>query len=484
MAEWLWCADVDSSRDVADLSLRMLAFLGIGVAASVGAYSAGRMGTETLSDRASTTGRPSVALGGGADSECSLTCECPHHKDSPARRQLASLRAGKGAIVFGYRVPFVGPAILAAVCVAAHDKLAIMQQQTHAEAMAGQPGAADPAADEWIVFANHSSVFVAALVACLSASLFTRLSRLPTTPTATPPTAAAAAKEAPMPASVAAVRTLQHRPGACTLAARYGARTAAFWSLVGCAFLSRVELPVRDLETRQYDSEGIYTVRLGSLLYHNRHQLLATVVDGYTWLRQFSEQRGGAWKVGEELWNAIQERRAGQGADYATLGLDPSGVSPETGQPIDAAQVKAAYRGLAKRLHPDRLSADLSERERQEAVERFRRVTKAYETLSTKLGKGKHASGEEGSTDGGSGHWRAQETGDANSADSEEKQRRPANRRNAKRAEPSVQVKPTKTEQKEHRREQAQEAPEKSRKDKTTTKRGGKGRREKAKEDL
>ncbi len=55
---------------------------------------------------------------------------------------------------------------------------------------------------------------------------------------------------------------------------------------------------------------------------------------------------------------------------YAVLGL---------GHSATAAEIKAAYRFLAKALHPDRWQTD---REKTLATDRFRRVANAYRVLS------------------------------------------------------------------------------------------------------
>ena len=47
----------------------------------------------------------------------------------------------------------------------------------------------------------------------------------------------------------------------------------------------------------------------------------------------------------------------------------------------DEQEIKSAYRRLVKRYHPDTLSANVSEKEREEATERFRSIHEAYEFL-------------------------------------------------------------------------------------------------------
>jgi len=52
----------------------------------------------------------------------------------------------------------------------------------------------------------------------------------------------------------------------------------------------------------------------------------------------------------------------------------------------DEQEVKSAYRRLAKKYHPDTLSANVSEEEREEAAARFRSIHEAYEfLLSTEM---------------------------------------------------------------------------------------------------
>ena len=57
---------------------------------------------------------------------------------------------------------------------------------------------------------------------------------------------------------------------------------------------------------------------------------------------------------------------------YKVLGLSP-GASDE--------EVKAAYRKLAKKYHPDTLPANASEEEREEVTARFRSIHEAYEFM-------------------------------------------------------------------------------------------------------
>ena len=47
----------------------------------------------------------------------------------------------------------------------------------------------------------------------------------------------------------------------------------------------------------------------------------------------------------------------------------------------DEQEIKSAYRRLVKRYHPDTLPANVSEKEREEATERFRSIHEAYEFL-------------------------------------------------------------------------------------------------------
>ena len=47
----------------------------------------------------------------------------------------------------------------------------------------------------------------------------------------------------------------------------------------------------------------------------------------------------------------------------------------------DEQEIKSAYRRMAKKYHPDKLPAGISEKEREEAVERFRSIHEAYEFL-------------------------------------------------------------------------------------------------------
>ena len=47
----------------------------------------------------------------------------------------------------------------------------------------------------------------------------------------------------------------------------------------------------------------------------------------------------------------------------------------------DEQEIKSAYRRMAKKYHPDTLSANVSEKEKEEAVARFRSINEAYEFL-------------------------------------------------------------------------------------------------------
>jgi curved DNA-binding protein CbpA len=65
---------------------------------------------------------------------------------------------------------------------------------------------------------------------------------------------------------------------------------------------------------------------------------------------------------------------------YGILGLTPDADAT-------LADVKRAYRKLARQHHPDRNNADPG------AIDRFRRITEAYEYLSAHLQDNAHANG-------------------------------------------------------------------------------------------
>ena len=63
----------------------------------------------------------------------------------------------------------------------------------------------------------------------------------------------------------------------------------------------------------------------------------------------------------------------GQENCYEVLGVSPEATDKE---------IKKAYKGYAKDLHPDRFAKqDLSAEEKSEIEDRFRRIATAYETL-------------------------------------------------------------------------------------------------------
>ncbi len=53
----------------------------------------------------------------------------------------------------------------------------------------------------------------------------------------------------------------------------------------------------------------------------------------------------------------------------------------EISENADEQEIKSAYRRLVKMCHPDKLPADISEKEKEEAVERFRSIHEAYNFL-------------------------------------------------------------------------------------------------------
>ena len=83
------------------------------------------------------------------------------------------------------------------------------------------------------------------------------------------------------------------------------------------------------------------------------------------------EKRGGkGQKAHETRFNNVTNTRTKEALQLL-----------EITENADEQEIKSAYRRMAKKYHPDKLPAGISEKEREEAVERFRSIHEAYEFL-------------------------------------------------------------------------------------------------------
>ena len=152
---------------------------------------------------------------------------------------------------------------------------------------------------------------------------------------------------------------------------------AAWWILCLAAIGLHAQVPVENAASMRFDRGGLVTCSLGPVLLQNRHAVLTEALRVLEALRVWRVRRG--WSgVRDDLLSLLSSED-----EYAVLGLEKGKAS--------LAEVKAAHRRLARDLHPDRLAATLSDAEREEATERFRRMQAAYETIVRELRGGEGA---------------------------------------------------------------------------------------------
>lgn len=86
-------------------------------------------------------------------------------------------------------------------------------------------------------------------------------------------------------------------------------------------------------------------------------------------------------------------RRATPSTPYQLLGVSPT---------ASAAEIKSQFYTIAKKLHPDKLDPNLTKKEQEEHLEKFRLVVKAYELLKDRRQRemyDKYRTGWDGTTD-------------------------------------------------------------------------------------
>ena len=87
------------------------------------------------------------------------------------------------------------------------------------------------------------------------------------------------------------------------------------------------------------------------------------------------EKRGGkGQKAHETRFNNVTNTRTKEALQLL-----------EITENADEQEIKSAYRRMAKKYHPDKLPAGISEKDREEAVERFRSIHEAYEFLMEQI---------------------------------------------------------------------------------------------------
>lgn len=152
-----------------------------------------------------------------------------------------------------------------------------------------------------------------------------------------------------------------------------------------------------------------HKVYVGPLLAGNIQKLYGTIEAAWKEIKAHVKMVGGWRAFLSELYEHFRNKEA---SDYAALGLS-EGAS--------LAEIKSAYRGLARKLHPDKLK-DVSPEEKELATAKFRKVSEAYERLSaTKI--------KESSSGGGETTSFASDTGSRGEGGSEQRATRPSRRR-------------------------------------------------------
>ena len=177
-------------------------------------------------------------------------------------------------------------------------------------------------------------------------------------------------------AAEAATRTPAPARGICRNTCRFAAVSLVqglFWCTLLSGAIMHTDVAV-NTEGR-WDKEGLRTTKLGPYAWEHRAELLR---DGRALLEEIRRHiKVHGWSgVARDVTAEIAKRRE---SDHAVLGVP---------RDADAAAVRAAYRRLARELHPDRLPADLSSDERAARIARFRRVVAAYEALTAKKSVG------------------------------------------------------------------------------------------------
>ena len=96
--------------------------------------------------------------------------------------------------------------------------------------------------------------------------------------------------------------------------------------------------------------------------------------------RQEEEQKRGEKNNGSK-GNERRKRHEARFKDVTNTRTKEALQLLEVTENADEQEIKSAYRRLAKKYHPDTLSANVSEKEKEEAAAQFRSIHEAYEFL-------------------------------------------------------------------------------------------------------
>lgn len=167
---------------------------------------------------------------------------------------------------------------------------------------------------------------------------------------------------------------------------KFGAAVGTFYTVAGTGLFLNLELNVD--ATGKHSDSGIFKEKIGLYLWKQRAEIVHTMKDVYGELHKYYNMRGWEGMKADFFEHVWKEN------DYTVLGLS---------EDAPLSDVKSAYRKMARELHPDRLPADLPDKEKQEKVERFRKVHAAYERITGKAGWAGRSSQRRGGSDDESG---------------------------------------------------------------------------------